>query len=215
MMRAASIVGIFLSLLLESCAGAGPTGPNAPPPAVAPQAALANGVASRDLVPPIPPQFVAVPVAPAPSVLAPPALPSTSTNITPAAAPSASSHTRVPAPDSPASKTPGVAPEIAKQKSPTLDLNSLEQRLKSTNAIGVLTKLTLKNQVDDLLDQFRAYYQGKLQITLAELRRSYELLVQKVLSLLQDSDPTLATAIVASRDAIWGILSDPKKFATI
>ena len=100
-------------------------------------------------------------------------------------------------------------------KSPTLDLNSLEQRLKSTTAIGVLTKLTLKNQVDDLLDQFRAYYQGKLKITLAELRRSYELLVQKVLSLLQDSDPTLATAIVASRDAIWGILSDPKKFATI
>jgi hypothetical protein len=39
----------------------------------------------------------------------------------------------------------------------------LEQRLKSTNAIGVLTKLTLKNQVDDLLDKFRAYYQGRAQ----------------------------------------------------
>jgi hypothetical protein len=32
---------------------------------------------------------------------------------------------------------------------------------------------------------------------------------------LQDSDPELASAIVASREAIWGILSDPKKFATI
>ncbi len=96
-----------------------------------------------------------------------------------------------------------------------MDLTSLEQRLKSTDAIGVLTKLSLKNQVDDLLDRFRAYYQGKLKTSLAELRRSYDLLVQKVLSLLQDSDPSLATAIVASRDAIWGILSDPKKFATI
>jgi len=34
-----------------------------------------------------------------------------------------------------------------------------------------------------------------------------------VLSLLQDGDPSLAAAIVASREAIWGILSDPVKFA--
>jgi hypothetical protein len=37
----------------------------------------------------------------------------------------------------------------------------------------------------------------------------------KVLSLLQDSDPALASDIIASREAIWGILSDPKKFATL
>ncbi len=104
---------------------------------------------------------------------------------------------------------------VTKPAAPPLDLESLKQRLKDTKAIGVLTKLTLKNQVDDLLDQFRAYYQGKLKTTLADLRRSYDLLVLKVLSLLQDSDPPLATAIVASREPIWGILSDPKKFATI
>ena len=78
----------------------------------------------------------------------------------------------------------------------------------------MLTKITLKNQVDDLLNQFRAFYQGKLKTDLANLRRSYDLLVLKVLSLLQDSDQALATAIVASREAIWGILSDPAKFAT-
>src|SRR5204863_7693640 len=94
-------------------------------------------------------------------------------------------------------------------------LKLLEQRLKDTTAIGVLTKISLKNQVDDLLDQFRAFsfYQGKLKTTLAELRRSYDLLVLKVLALLQDSDPSLASAIVASREAIWGILSDRMKFA--
>jgi hypothetical protein len=100
-------------------------------------------------------------------------------------------------------------------KAPPLDLASLKQRLKDTKAIGVLTKITLKNQVDDLLDQFRAFYQGKLRIGLADLRRSYDLLVLKVLSLLQDSDQALATAIAASREAIWDILSDPAKFATI
>jgi hypothetical protein len=36
-----------------------------------------------------------------------------------------------------------------------------------------------------------------------------------VLSLLQDGDRRLATAIAASREAIWGILSDPVKFSKI
>jgi hypothetical protein len=108
-----------------------------------------------------------------------------------------------------------VAQATGTQKAPPLDLTSLEARLKDTEAIGVMTKIALKNQVDDLLDQFRAFYSGKLKTTLAELRRPYDLLVLKVLSLLQDSDPSLAAAIAASREAIWGILSDPKKFATI
>jgi hypothetical protein len=109
---------------------------------------------------------------------------------------------------------PKEAPrESVTPKEPPLDLASLETRLKETKAIGVMTKIALKNQVDDLLNQFRAFYAGKLKTTLAELRRPYDLLVLKVLSLLQDGDPSLAAAIVASREAIWGILSDPVKFA--
>jgi hypothetical protein len=115
----------------------------------------------------------------------------------------------------PPAKKEDTSPSVATPKASPLDLTSLEQRLKDTKAIGVMTKISLKNQVDDLLDQFRAFYQGKLKTTLAELRRPYDLLVLKVLSLLQDSDPALAAAIAASREAIWGILSDPKKFAAI
>lgn len=110
--------------------------------------------------------------------------------------------------------TPPV-PTKKKEVSPPLDLTSLETRLKETKAIGVFTKITLKNQVDDLLEQFRAYYQGRAKTSLAELRRPYDGLVLKTLSLLQDGDPELARAIVASREAIWGILADPNKFATI
>jgi hypothetical protein len=112
------------------------------------------------------------------------------------------------------------APPIAeappqKKETPPLDLTALETRLKETKAIGVFTKLTLKNQVDDLLNQFRAYYQGQAKITLTELRQPYDRLLLKVLTLLQDGDPELARAIVASREAIWGILADPAKFATL
>lgn len=98
---------------------------------------------------------------------------------------------------------------------PPLDLKSLETRLRETNAIGVFTKLTVKNQVDDLLDRFRDYYKGRLQISLAELRQAYDLLVLKVLALLQDADPPLASALAASRESIWGILSSREKFSTI
>jgi len=96
-----------------------------------------------------------------------------------------------------------------------MDLNTLKERLKATKAIGVFTKISLKNKVDDLMNEFGEFYQGKAKVTMPELRRSYDLLMMKVLSLLQDSDQKLASAIVSSREAIWGLLSDPKKFAAL
>src|SRR5579859_1663493 len=113
------------------------------------------------------------------------------------AAAKAPAHTTAAGPRPPKKESP--APAAAKpQAPPQLDLKSLEARLKDTPAIGVFTKITLKNQVDDLLQQFRAYYRGELKIGLAELRRSYEGLLLKVLALLQDADPPLASDIVAS-----------------
>ena len=44
------------------------------------------------------------------------------------------------------------------------------------------------------------------------LQGTLDLLILKVLSLLQDRDASLASAILASREAMWGILSDPAKF---
>ena len=118
-------------------------------------------------------------------------------------------------PAEPPAKKPGTTASSGKPGAPPLDLTALETRLKETKAIGVFTKITLKNQVDDLLDQFRAYYQGRIKTSLADLRQPYDRLLLKVLSLLQDGDPELARAVVASREAIWGILADPAKFATI
>jgi hypothetical protein len=97
---------------------------------------------------------------------------------------------------------------------PTLDLASLETRLRATSAIGVFTKLSLKNQVADLLDQFKAFHHGGAP-ALTTLREEYDLLLLKVLSLLQDNDASLASAVSASRESIWGILVDPAKFAKL
>jgi hypothetical protein len=79
----------------------------------------------------------------------------------------------------------------------------------------VFTKLSLKNQVDDLLAQFKAFHQGAPGVTVAQLRQKYELLLMKVVTLLQDGDPALASAVSSSREAIWQVLTDPQKFAAI
>ncbi len=121
-----------------------------------------------------------------------------------------------PVPAAPAAKKEIAAPVPGRQAAvPPLDLTTLEKRLRETSAIGVFTKVALKNQVDDLLDRFRAHYQGRTKTTLAELRQEYDMLLLKVLSLLQDDDPTLARMIGLSREPIWGILADPVKFATL
>ena len=113
----------------------------------------------------------------------------------------------------PVAQAPAPVAQAPAPKPAPLDLKSLEQRLKDTSAIGVLTKLSLKNQVDDLVGQFRAYHDGKRPPTLAELRPGFDLLLMKVLSLLQDKDPGLAHDVNASRDAIWSVLADKQKFA--
>jgi hypothetical protein len=99
--------------------------------------------------------------------------------------------------------------------STTLDLTMLTKQLKETKAIGIFSKIALKNKVDDLLGEFRKYYKGNAKIGMPELRQSFNLLMMKLLSLLQDEDKTLAAKIVSSREAIWDFLSDPKKFATL
>lgn len=111
-------------------------------------------------------------------------------------------------------KNEDTAPAPRKME-PPLDVAALKARLRDTNAIGVFTKLALKNQVDDLLKQFRAHYLSGQKSNVAALRQPYNMLVLKVLALVQDSDPTLASAISGSREAIWDILADPEKFNSV
>lgn len=98
---------------------------------------------------------------------------------------------------------------------PSLDLESLKRRLRETKAIGFFTKLSLKNQVDDLVERFRRFHSGGSDTAIGELRERYNLLFLKVLSLLQDDDPKLFHDIAASREAIWDLLADPVKFRNL
>lgn len=150
----------------------------------------------------------------APAAVAPPQAPAAaSATARPAAGPAAS---KAPAPVAQVAvprKRADVPTQSAKPAAPpTLDLKSLEQQLKDTEAIGFLTKLSLKNQVDDLLAQFRSVYDGPQSAGVAQLRAPFDMLLMKVLALLQDKDPALARSIHASREALWAVLADREKF---
>lgn len=167
---------------------------------------------------PSPPQTAPTPMPPgSPTPVATPATASRQEPVAPPPAPTAAAAVTPATPKSPepaASKgSPSASATTAAPA--TLDLHALTEEVKSTPAIGFFSKITLKNQVDDLLGEFRAYHRGKAKVTAIELRRSYDLLLMKVLSLVQDKDPRLASSIVSSREAIWSLLVDPKKFATL
>jgi hypothetical protein len=125
------------------------------------------------------------------------------------------------APIAPAPVAPGVpafvatAPPAPSTPKPQLDFKAMEQRLRNTSAIGVFTKLSIKNQVDDLLKAFRGYHAGRTPPTLDDLHQRYDGLLLKVVSLVQDDDPNLASSISASRSAIWERLSNRESFQAI
>jgi hypothetical protein len=159
-----------------------------------------------------PPANAATAVTPAaPTAQSPPAKAARADAAKPQVAHSAKS----PSPPAAAPTVPKAAAGTVPPSAPALDLQALEQRLRDTHAIGVFTKLSLKNQVDDLLGELRAFHGGRSLPPLPDLRQHYDLLLMKVLTLLQDGDPPLASAIRASREAIWGMLADPEKFHKI
>lgn len=108
-----------------------------------------------------------------------------------------------------------VTPAPAKKPEPPLDVDALKARLRETKAIGFFTKLELQNQMNDLLQQFREHYQSGQNKSVAALRQPFDMLVLKVLALVQDGDPPLARTILQSREAIWKILADPEKFKSL
>ena len=218
-------VAIAAALVLSNCAAPRRSPESERPPAqmpatIAPEQAVVPTPAPPAPAPALAPAAPASAPAPAPaSAPTPPTRPPSATKASPGATsgrpvskPSDTAGTAAPKPSAEA------APKTTAPESPpaqTLDLGSLEQRLKETRAIGVFTKLSLKNQVDDLLAELRAFHSGSAKTPTAELRQKYDTLIIKVLTLLQNGDPQLASAIASSREALWGVLMDPKKFSQI
>ena len=134
--------------------------------------------------------------------------------------PRASAPVPAPAPPAPAPAppeaaarpgTPAPAPPPADS---SLSLEELGQRIRQTPAIGAFSKLSLKNDLDDLVDGLRNYHARK-EGDLEDLHQRYEALVLKLITLLEDDEPELALALTRSRERIWSRLVDPVEFAKL
>jgi len=94
---------------------------------------------------------------------------------------------------------------------PTFSITNLVARIRETGAIGFFTKLALKNQIDDLLSEFREFHEGS-NTELSVLKDRFNLLLMKVITLLQDDDSKLFQDIVSARELLWINLADPEQF---
>ena len=136
-----------------------------------------------------------------------PAAPKAAAAGAPASQPGGLPRAKVPRGPAPVARAPAAAPP--------LDLKALTQQLRETKAIGIFTKITLKNQVDDLLDGFREYYQGKAKLgddgpppVLRPLDDE-----GAVAAAGRGPDARVSHRVVARGDL--GLLADPKKFASL
>ncbi len=95
------------------------------------------------------------------------------------------------------------------------DLNALVSRISQSKALGLFTKLSLKHDIDGLLENVRKYHDGSGDGSLEQLHERYDVLVHKLMILLQEKDGELVKSIDDGRDKLWAILSDHEKFASI
>jgi len=100
-----------------------------------------------------------------------------------------------------------------KRQTPIIDIDNLIERLRNAGGIGFLTKLSLKNQVDRLLEHFSDYHNQINDVQLEQLREQFNLLFLKVISLLQDADIGLSRDVASSREGLWFLLSDRTRFS--
>jgi hypothetical protein len=95
------------------------------------------------------------------------------------------------------------------------DLDALIDGVTHAKSLGLLTKLSLKQDVDRFLKSLHNYHDGTTDSSLEQLRERYDVMIHKLVVLLQDKDTELVKSIDDGRDKLWELLSDEKKFASI
>ena len=175
--------------------------------------ALACGEREEAPAGPSPDPGPALPVDPEPTPPEPEPTPEPAPDPEPVPEPAPPEPTPDPMPEPEPAPEPEPTPEPTPAP-PAISLDELADRIKETRAIGVFTKLALKNDIDDLVGALGAHHE-RGEGRLADLQQRYEALVLKLLTLLEPEEPDLALALARSREEIWNRLADPVRFAEI
>jgi hypothetical protein len=82
-----------------------------------------------------------------------------------------------------------------------IDMEILTSRLKKTKAIGLFTKLAIRSDVTDLMDEVKRYRKKSMLVTkMKEVRESFEGLLLKIVALLED-DTELSRDLYVGRES--------------
>ena len=103
----------------------------------------------------------------------------------------------------------------AQDQDSEFNIDDLIERMKQTDAIGVISKLSLKNKVDDLLEQANDIKSRESETDVSEektaLRENFEGLILKTVALLnKGEDFTLAEHIYLAREQLWKSIMENK-----
>lgn len=103
----------------------------------------------------------------------------------------------------------------AQDKAAVFDIDVLIDRMKQTEAIGVISKLSLKNQVDDLLEKAEEIKKKEpdsdISAQKSALREDFEGLILKTVTLLtKGEDFSLAEDIYLAREELWKSIMENK-----
>ena len=94
----------------------------------------------------------------------------------------------------------------------SIDLESLKNSIRKTDAIGLAEKLSLKRDLDRLVEKLQAFHEGSEADNIEKMESSFHKLINKTLTLLRSEDPDLHQRISATRSQLWSLLRDPKTF---
>ena len=93
-----------------------------------------------------------------------------------------------------------------------IDLQILGDMLADTRAIGLFTKLSLKNDIEKVLRRLNRFHDGKSKFTLEQIEEQYDLLLMKIAIHLQDNDLALHHHLCNAWLVIWEDLRDYDRF---
>ncbi len=108
-----------------------------------------------------------------------------------------------------------LAPLRAVVSPAPFDPQRLEQGLRKTSAVGAFTKLSLAGEANRLHQALDAHHSGRGGASLQELEERYDLLINKILLLIQDKDTALAAELAAAREPMWATLSSADGFRAL
>jgi len=89
-----------------------------------------------------------------------------------------------------------------------VDFETLEKRIRKTNAIGGFAKLKLSGDINKMVADLKTFHAGNSTLALEQHREQYDLLYMKVVSQVQDKDPELFHQLCNAWEPLWAALQD-------